>query len=129
MTRRAPEDPAFNRMVREQIESGLNADEKLLFITPDNQIAEAIYPTEFGSGEPARVRDRLEQAGRLKAVVHVSATHIGNKVHAPRISLVEYLPEDRIYQFRYAPSWGAWEQPELEEITQSYKELWREENS
>jgi hypothetical protein len=124
MTRKAPNDPVFNRLVREEIESGLNVDEKLVFVTNDNEIAEVIYPSEFGNGVPAQVRNRLQQAGRLKAVVHVSAAHIGSKVHAPRISLVEYLPDDRYYQFRYAPSWGAWEEPELEQLNQSYSELW-----
>jgi hypothetical protein len=124
--RRAPDDAAFNRVVRDEIESGLNQNEKLLFITQDNQVAEAIYPTEFGDGWPAQVRKRLEKAGRLKAVVHVSAAYIGGKNHAPRISLVEYLPDGRLYQYRYAPSWGTWEQPELEDITQSYQSLWEE---
>ena len=97
MTKRSPDDPAFNKVVRAEIE-GTRADERVVFIDMQNEVREAVYPSEFSSGELLRIRTRLDGLGELKAVVHISATVLGDRDgHGPRTSLVEYLPTGQNY--------------------------------
>jgi hypothetical protein len=128
VTRYSPDDPAFNRVVRDLIEV-MYVEEKLVFITTDNQVAEVIYASEFGTDEPMRIRTRLERAERLKGIVHVSALHVGQRNTTPKISVVEYLPNKKTYHIRFVPQSMTWEPAEYEDADQNYKELWREENT
>jgi hypothetical protein len=85
--------------VNREIE-GSYPNERLLFFGMDDQVREVVYASEFESGEAHRIRARLEEAGTLKAIVHISATALGGKSGSgPRYSTIEYLP-DRSYYVR-----------------------------
>jgi hypothetical protein len=129
MTRSSPPDATVNKVVRELIDTGLRADEKLAFITTNNQVAAVLYASEFDNSTPSQIRAQLEKEGRLKGIVYVSALHIGQRPHAPRASVVEYLPDRQRYHYRFAPSHGIWVPAEYEDADQSYEEFWREEST
>ncbi len=97
MTRYTPNDPSFNRAVDAQIE-GNYPDERVVFMDTDDKVREVVYASEFGNGVLAAVRQRLEERGVLKAVVHISATVLGSRSGSgPRYSTIEYLPDGSYY--------------------------------
>lgn len=94
MTRKAPADTAFLRMLRRKVfEESLS--ERVIFVDTQNQIRVSVYPAEFATGELDQVRARLEGEGVLKAVVHVAADY--DTAHGPFISVVDYLPDGEFY--------------------------------
>lgn len=92
--KKSPHDLTFNHLVRDEL-LGTSLGEKVLFIDIENTIREAVYPREFQTGVLQAVRKRLEDAGELKAVVHIAAISKGHR--GPRTSLVEYLPDNWVY--------------------------------
>ena len=106
--RRAPDDPAFNKAVRQEVD-GSKPSEKVLFIDTENRIREAVYPSEFHTGHLQKTRKRLESTGDLKAVVHLSATVFGAPDGpGPRTSVVEYLPTGEYCAFTTEPAMFRW---------------------
>lgn len=98
-----PKDRALNKVVREQVE-GTAPNERVLFIDTDNQVREAVYPSEFETGVLDQVRGRLERDGVLKAVVHISARVLGSPAgHGPRTTVLEYLPDGKFYGLVWQP--------------------------
>lgn len=96
-------------------------NERVVFIDTDNNVREAVYPSEFTSGVLQSVRKRLEDAGVLKGVVHISATTLGAlDGHGPRTSVIEYLPSQQHFYLTVQPSRLTWvaEQPAALQATQ-----------
>ena len=124
--RHSPDDTPLNKVLRAEIEQTAK-NERVIFIDTDNNVREAVYPSEFNSGVLQSVRKRLEDSGVLKAVVHISATSDGSPSgHGSRVSVIEYLPDQEYFFMRVQPPFGAWlpEDPAALEATQK---LFREE--
>ena len=117
--RRRPKDQPLNRLIHQELE-GSAPGEKMLFIDTENHIREAVYPKEFHTGELERVRERLEQAGELKAVVHIAAVALGH--HGPRVTYVDYLPDNWIYSIAWRPPLFSWD-PTDEETQEEFKKF------
>jgi len=117
--RRRPKDTPLNRLIHQEL-SGSAPGEKMLFIDSENHIREAVYPKEFHTGELERVRERLETAGELKAVVHIAAIGLGH--HGPRITYVDYLPDNWVYSIAWRPPLFSWD-PTDEETQEEFKKF------
>lgn len=90
-----PDDRPFVKAMDEQIE-GNSRQERVVFIDFDNEVREAVYASEFAVLQD--VRERLEKAGVLKGIVHVSAVVFGlPDGHGPRFSTVEHIPTGKRY--------------------------------
>jgi hypothetical protein len=124
--RHSPDDAAFNRVLREEVEQ-TNHNERVIFIDTDNNVREAVYPSEFTTGVLQAVRQRLEDSGQLKAVIHISAHVLGGPGgRGPRTSVVEYLPTQEWYTTRFQIPLMTWTQ-EPPEVLEATKQLFREE--
>ena len=104
MTRRSPDDPAFNRTVRQEISGTVG--ERVIFIDKNNQVLEAVYPVQFHTGEIERLRRQFEDQGVLKGIAHIAAEHLGET--GPRVTTVEYLPDGSWYGINYIPTQMHW---------------------
>ena len=103
-----PNDPAFMRIVDREI-SGSWSDERVLFIDNEDSIRMVIYASEFRDGRLKTERDRLENDGVLKGVVHISATVLGARNGSgPRYTTVEYLPDERYYVRQHIVRSAVW---------------------
>lgn len=106
--RNAPPDAPLRRAISSHIE-GLTADESIGFYDTDNELREVIYSAEFETGEIQRVRNRLEDMGILKAVVHFAAEVKGARGgHGLRVSVMEYIPDGKWYGMLYQPNLMTW---------------------
>lgn len=126
MTRRAPQDGAFNKAVRVEIQGPVS--ERIVFFDHHNEVREAVYRSEFQSGELRRIRERLVKQGELKGVAYVSAHHLGTA--GPRTTVVEYLPDHSFHFIQYQPRKLRWAsgKPDLESVQEEYQALFSEAN-
>jgi len=126
MTRRAPQDGAFNKAVRVEIQGPVG--ERIVFFDHHNEVREAIYRSEFQSGELRRVRERLEEQGVLKGVAYISAHHLG--LGGPRTTVVEYLPDRSFHFILYTPPQTSWttRTDDFESVQEQYQALFSEAN-
>jgi hypothetical protein len=131
VTRHSPKDPAFNKIIREEVEGNL-LQERIIFIDHDNHVREAVYPPEFHTGELQVVRQRMENQGVLKAVVHLAANVPGGpKTSNPRTTLVQYLPDGQFYYREWRPPQSGWvgdgDQDRLKPLQDQFQKLFGDE--